>query len=158
MSSSTAPGSEAGTGARVSRGTARDAVDAQHARFGGIKWGAAFFGWLSANGLAVLLIALVAAGGVAVGLTQGVGTDTAVDEAAAIGLANRCVPDSQLEAAVDDTATAIAANSWFTSRTDKMLVDGGEGLSLGDGLAFEATHSPGAGPDMVERLTGGFGR
>ena len=37
---------------------ARDAVDAQHARYGGIKWGAAFFGWLSANGLAVILVAL----------------------------------------------------------------------------------------------------
>jgi len=40
---------------------ARDAVDAQRARFGGIKWGAAFFGWLSANGLAVVLIALLSA-------------------------------------------------------------------------------------------------
>src|SRR4051812_50217532 len=47
----------AGSGARASKGAARDAVDAQHQRFGGIKWGAAFFGWLSANGLAVLLIA-----------------------------------------------------------------------------------------------------
>ena len=33
---------------------------AQHDRFGGIKWGAAFFGWLSANGLAVLLVAAIA--------------------------------------------------------------------------------------------------
>ncbi|SEO94527.1 hypothetical protein [Trujillonella endophytica] len=86
MSGSIAPDSEVGTGARASRGPARDAVEAQHARFGGIKWGAAFFGWLSANGLAVILIALVAAAGVAVGLTQGVDTDTAVDDAAAIGL------------------------------------------------------------------------
>jgi hypothetical protein len=60
------------SGARASKGAARDAVDAQHERFGGIKWGAAFFGWLSANGLAVLLIALVSAAGVAIGLTQGV--------------------------------------------------------------------------------------
>ena len=60
------------TGARASRGPARDAVAAQHDRFGGIKWGAAFFGWLSANGLAVLLIALISAAGVAIGLTQGV--------------------------------------------------------------------------------------
>ena len=60
------------TGARASKGAARDAVDAQHERFGGIKWGAAFFGWLSANGLAVLLIAVLSAAGVAIGLTQGV--------------------------------------------------------------------------------------
>jgi hypothetical protein len=59
-------------GARASRGPGRDAVAAQHDRFGGIKWGAAFFGWLSANGLAVLLIALISAAGVAIGLTQGV--------------------------------------------------------------------------------------
>lgn len=61
-------------GARASRGPGRDAVAAQHDRFGGIKWGAAFFGWLSANGLAVLLIALISAAGVAIGLTQGVPT------------------------------------------------------------------------------------
>jgi hypothetical protein len=66
-------------GASVSRGSARDAVAAQRASFGGIKWGAAFFGWLSANGLAVILVALLSAGGVALGLAQGV--DSA-DEAA----------------------------------------------------------------------------
>ena len=96
MTSSTAPdagatgstGATGGTGgARVTRGAARDAVAAQHARFGGIKWGAAFFGWLSANGLAVILIALVAAAGVAIGLTQGVDSaDEATDEATTIGL------------------------------------------------------------------------
>src|SRR5215212_125812 len=67
-------------GAHATRGAARDAVAAQRARFGGIKWGAAFFGWLTANGLAVVLIALLSAAGVAIGLTNGV--DTA-DEAAA---------------------------------------------------------------------------
>ena len=44
-------------GAHSTKGAARDAVDAQRSRYGGIKWGAAFFGWLSANGLAVLLVA-----------------------------------------------------------------------------------------------------
>jgi hypothetical protein len=64
----------------------KDVVAAQQARYGGIKWGAAFFGWLSANGLAVLLVALLSAGGVAVGLTQGVSVDEAVGSAAGIGL------------------------------------------------------------------------
>ena len=74
-------------GARASKGVARDAVDAQHERFGGIKWGAAFFGWLSANGLAVLLIALISAAGVAIGLTQGVpSTDEATSNAGGIGI------------------------------------------------------------------------
>ena len=74
-------------GARASKGAARDAVDAQHERFGGIKWGAAFFGWLSANGLAVLLIALISAAGVAIGLTQGVpSTEEATSNASGIGI------------------------------------------------------------------------
>jgi hypothetical protein len=67
-------------GATVRRGTAREAVAAQRAVFGGISWGAAFFGWLSANGLAVLLIALLSAAGVALGLARGV--DTAAEAAA----------------------------------------------------------------------------
>ena len=74
-------------GASVSRGAARDAVTAQRARFGGIKWGAAFFGWLSANGLAVILIALLSAAGVAFGLAQNVDTaDEAVEQANDIGI------------------------------------------------------------------------
>ena len=71
-----------GEGAHMTRGAALDAVEAQHARFGGIKWGAAFFGWLSANGLAVILVALLSAAGVALGLAQGV--DTADDAAAQV--------------------------------------------------------------------------
>lgn len=74
-------------GAHSTRGVALDAVDAQRSRYGGIKWGAAFFGWLSANGLAVLLVALLSAAGVAIGLTQGVPTtDEATQEAGTIGI------------------------------------------------------------------------
>jgi hypothetical protein len=49
--------------------TTRARLAAQRERFGGINWGAAFFGWLSANGLAVLLIAFISAAGLAIGLT-----------------------------------------------------------------------------------------
>lgn len=66
---------------------ARDAVAAQRATFGGLKWGAAFFGWLSANGLAVLLVALLGAAGVVLGLAQGVDSaDEAAARAETIGL------------------------------------------------------------------------
>ncbi|WP_336031051.1 hypothetical protein [Geodermatophilus sp. FMUSA9-8] len=76
-----------GEGSHVTRGAARDAVAAQRDRFGGIKWGAAFFGWLSANGLAVLLVALVSAAGVGLGLAQGLDSvDEATEQAAGIGL------------------------------------------------------------------------
>ncbi|MEP6649212.1 MAG: hypothetical protein ABJA74_04765 [Lapillicoccus sp.] len=44
----------------------------------GINWGAAFFGWVAAMGLAVILTAFVAAVGAAVGVTQGT---TTVDQA-----------------------------------------------------------------------------
>jgi hypothetical protein len=74
-------------GAHPTRGAARDAIDAQRSRYGGIKWGAAFFGWLSANGLAALLVALLSAAGVAIGLTQGVpSTDEAAQQADTIGV------------------------------------------------------------------------
>ena len=53
-------------------------VARQRERFGGIKFGSAFFGWLTATGMAVLLIAILAAAGVAFG----VATDTSVDQAA----------------------------------------------------------------------------
>jgi MFS family permease len=59
----------------------------QHDRFGGIKWGAAFFGWLSANGLAVILVALLSAAGVALGLASNVDTaDEAAQQAETVGL------------------------------------------------------------------------
>ncbi|MGY1815587.1 hypothetical protein [Blastococcus sp. SYSU D00820] len=75
-------------GATVSRGPERDAVAVQRSAFGGIKWGAAFFGWLSANGLAVLLVALISAAGVAIGLTQGLPTEEeATAQADTIGIA-----------------------------------------------------------------------
>ncbi|MBA3523651.1 MAG: hypothetical protein H0T85_03680 [Geodermatophilaceae bacterium] len=74
------------------RGAARDAVDAQHERFGGINWGAGFFGWLSANGFAVLLLALLSAAGVAIGLTQDLpagnqAVNQATEQAGTIGVA-----------------------------------------------------------------------
>src|SRR5687768_11480819 len=74
-------------GSHATRGAARDAVAAQRARFGGIKWGAAFFGWLSANGLAVILVALLSAAGVGLGLAQGVDSaDEAARQADTLGL------------------------------------------------------------------------
>jgi hypothetical protein len=44
--------------------------DRQRVRFGGIRWGSAFFGLLSAIGLAAMLLSIVAAAGVAVGVSQ----------------------------------------------------------------------------------------
>lgn len=43
---------------------------AQRNRYGGLHWGAAFFGWLVAVGISVLLIALISAAGGAIALTS----------------------------------------------------------------------------------------
>ena len=42
----------------------------QRDEFGGLNWGAAFFGWLVAVGIATLLTAILSAAGAAIGLTK----------------------------------------------------------------------------------------
>lgn len=73
-------------------------------------------------------------------------------EAAELGLANLCVPDDALEQRTLELARQMADNSWFTLRADKMLVNQGQHHTLAEGLRFEREHSPGAGPDMLERV------
>ncbi len=73
-------------------------------------------------------------------------------DAVALGLANECVPDAELETRTLALAREIASNSWFTLRTEKALMRGGAGLTPAQALAFERANSPGAGPDMAERL------
>ena len=57
----------------------------QREEYGGINWGAAFFGWLVAVGLGALLVGLLAAAGAAVGLTDLSDSD-ATGNAAEIGV------------------------------------------------------------------------
>ncbi|MDR6865162.1 hypothetical protein [Phycicoccus sp. 3266] len=59
-----------------------DGLAAGASRYGGVKAGSAFFGWLTAMGLAVLLTAVLAAAGTAVGLETGTTATTAADQAA----------------------------------------------------------------------------
>ena len=61
--------------------TRETVVAREKEQFGGIKVGSAFFGWLTATGMAVLLTALVAAGGTAVGLATNTDVNDAVDQA-----------------------------------------------------------------------------
>jgi hypothetical protein len=64
-------GREAGTsGAGAATRAALDTARArQRERFGGLNWGASFFGWLVAVGIGALLTGFLAAAGAAVGLT-----------------------------------------------------------------------------------------
>ncbi|CAA9489025.1 MAG: hypothetical protein AVDCRST_MAG38-2518 [uncultured Solirubrobacteraceae bacterium] len=59
--------------------------DRARERFGGFNWGAAFFGWLVAVGIATLLTAALSAAGAAIGLTQ-VSGDEATQNAETIGI------------------------------------------------------------------------
>ena len=65
----------------------RSVVARQRAEFGGVKIGSAFFGWLTATGLAVLLTALVAGIGVAVGLGTDLNANQAANNPQAVSLA-----------------------------------------------------------------------
>lgn len=60
-------------------------VHRQREEFGGINWGAAFFGWLVAVGLAAILVAILSAAGAALGLTS-VSRSDANKSAATIGI------------------------------------------------------------------------
>jgi hypothetical protein len=61
----------------------REARLRQRDEFGGINWGAVFFGWIVAIGLGVLLTAIVSAAGAAIGLTD---ESTAKSNADTIGI------------------------------------------------------------------------
>ena len=80
------------------------------------------------------------------------GTPLSGREAVEAGLANLCVADDGLESTVAGMAATIIANSWHTLRADKQLVNEGQQFTLREGLAYERRTSPGAGPDMAERL------
>lgn len=78
-------------------------------------------------------------------------------ESVAMGLANCCVPDEELMDRTLELAKEVVQNSWHTLRADKSLILGGQQQHLDDGLQYERDNSPGAGPDMAERLAQ-FGR
>ena len=70
--------------------TREEVLEREKEQFGGMKFGSAFFGWLTATGTAVLLTALLAATGTAVGLGNqvdpGEAADAAAENAATIGI------------------------------------------------------------------------
>jgi hypothetical protein len=68
------------------RATESEVVARQRAEYGGINWGSAFFGWLVAVGISVLLTALLVAAGTAVAISEFEGIGDAADSADTIGL------------------------------------------------------------------------
>lgn len=61
-------------------------VAKQQERFGGVKFGSCFFGWLTATGTAVLLTALLTAVGAGLSLGQNITPDQAANNAQTVGL------------------------------------------------------------------------
>lgn len=70
-----------GAGASTPKGFKNEVIAAERERFGGIKWGSAFFGWLTAIGMTVLLSALATAIGLGVGAANTADTQDAAAEA-----------------------------------------------------------------------------
>jgi len=79
------------------------------------------------------------------------------EEAAAMGLANFCVPDERFDEEVEALARSVLENSWFSNRVLKLLVNQTDGMALPDGLRHEVENSPGWGPDAWDRIAQ-FGR
>ena len=71
--------------------TGRDLVRQQKERFGGMKFGACFFGWLTATGTAVLLTGLLTAIGLGVGRQQDLTAAQATGSAGTLGLVGAIV-------------------------------------------------------------------
>jgi hypothetical protein len=75
------------TGTAVTgRETARDVRARQREEFGGLNWGSAFFGWLVAIGVAVILLAILSAAGTAFGLSENVSQSDANSNADTLGI------------------------------------------------------------------------
>ncbi|MFD3444747.1 hypothetical protein ACFDTO_09135 [Microbacteriaceae bacterium 4G12] len=71
------------TTSSVSASDRHAVVQREKDQFGGIKFGSAFFGWLTATGMAVILTALLAGLGAAVGLGSNVDPQQAAEDASA---------------------------------------------------------------------------
>lgn len=70
-----------GAGASTPKGFKNEVIAAERERFGGIKWGSAFFGWLTAIGMTVLLSALATAIGLGVGAANNADVQDAAEDA-----------------------------------------------------------------------------
>ena len=75
-----------GEGALAATNERHAKLQREKERYGGIKWGSAFFGWLTATGTAVLLTALLAAAGTAVGVANDTDAGQVSGNAGTIGL------------------------------------------------------------------------
>jgi len=107
---------------------------------------------------------LVPIWGMSVRLPERVGLSTAKElmftsrrisarTAAQIGLVDRVVPDSELDATVEQLAAEITANSWGTNRIDKQLLAHASTNARQAALLHERSIPFGLPDDMGERMS-----
>ena len=77
---------ESGDDFRTTATDRHSVVAREKDHYGGIKWGSAFFGWLTATGTAVILTGLLVAAGAAVGVSTGANAGDVRDKAATISV------------------------------------------------------------------------
>lgn len=80
------------------------------------------------------------------------------DEAVRIGLAEYAVPRADFDAEIAALAARICANSAFSHRANKRLLDATDARALDAGLQWEVMETEGRGPDMHERIAAFTGK
>ncbi len=73
-------------------------------------------------------------------------------EAVRIGLAEYAIPYARFEAEIEALASRVVANSAFSHRANKRLLEATDGDPLDAGLQWEVLENEGRGPDMRERI------
>lgn len=80
------------------------------------------------------------------------------EEAVRIGLAEYMVPAADFEAEIAGLARRITANSPFSHRANKRLLDTTDAMHLDAGLQWEVMECEGHGPDMHARIAAFTGK
>lgn len=73
------------------------------------------------------------------------------EQAAAMGLANYCVADTELDAKVSELAALILGNSRHSNAENKRLIYDTDGMALGAGLNHELMRNAGFDPAMRKK-------
>ena len=73
-------------------------------------------------------------------------------EALRIGLCEEVYPETSFATHLDELARSITANSVFSHRANKRLLEATDGQALDAGLLWEVMETEGVGPDMQERI------
>ena len=77
-------------------------------------------------------------------------------EAAAMGLANECVPDDRLDVRVAEWCEMILANSWHSNAANKRAVYDTDGLPLAEGINHEIMRNAGFDKTHRNKAAGAF--